>query len=173
MSGLNMMILSGVLIAALSAFSGYSTGRKEVQKLWDADRLRIERDAERSRADAVQAVQDRLLAEMARGESLSQRLAETQNRLNQKQKELSREISRTTAGRPCLDPRTVRLLNGASSGADASSDAMPKAASVPAATDGAVATDTDVAHWVNEARAQYDLCRERLDALIDFEEGRQ
>ncbi|WP_292965952.1 hypothetical protein, partial [Novosphingobium sp. UBA1939] len=82
--------------------------------------------------------------------------------------EKTREIPRVTAGRPCLGPGAVRLLNGAG---QPSAGAVPQASGAPVAADGPVATDTDVAGWIAGAQGQYETCRVRLGALIDFEEG--
>jgi hypothetical protein len=48
---------------------------------------------------------------------------------------------------------------------------MPQSALAADAAHGAIATDTDVAGWINSAQKQYEVCRGRLNALIDFNEG--
>lgn len=107
----------------------------------------------------------RLLAAEAHADQLQAALGDTEQRLSDKQKEIQREITRTTTGRVCLDGRTVGLLN---SGAADGTATMPAPASKPAAEDAAVATDTDVATWANQAIEQYNACRARLGTLIDW-----
>ncbi len=111
------------------------------------------------------AARQRLQSAQDRGDILSARLSKTEDDLNQKSKEVSREIARLTTGRRCLDGNVVRLLNRADSGAGSVSETTGS----PVAQDGAAATDTDVAGWIGNAQTQYDTCRARLDGLIDFE----
>lgn len=107
----------------------------------------------------------RLLAAEAHADKLQVALGDTERRLSDKQKEIQREITRNTTGRSCLDGRTVGLLNSAAADGTAT---MPAPASKPAAEDAAVATDTDVATWANQAIEQYNACRARLGTLIDW-----
>lgn len=79
-------------------------------------------------------------------------------------KERDDALRQTTTGRPCLGASTVRVLNSD----PGSRNGLPQTASSLAGTDGAFATDTDVATWINEAKGQYETCRARLDKLIDF-----
>jgi len=128
------------------------------------------RDANQSRADAlaIAAEAERTRLATVRGDRLALDLAKTESALQSKSKELSNALLKTTSGRTCLAADTVRLLND-SAGAASPPGGMPPPAGQPAAADGAVATDTDVAGWVVNARQQYDTCRGRLDRLIDFE----
>ncbi|WP_199031706.1 hypothetical protein [Ralstonia sp. ASV6] len=121
-------------------------------------------------ATAEQTARERLEAEQKRGNVLSAKLATTEASLTKQTQELSNALSRLTTGRKCLDAPVVRVLNGTSSGA--ASDDMHAATGTPDAADGPAATDTDVAGWINHAKGQYETCRARLGALIDFEEGR-
>ena len=100
--------------------------------------------------------------------TLSVRLAETQAATAAATLEKTREIPRVTTGRPCLGPAAVRLLNGTGAAPVA---VVPAPAGPPAAEGGAAASDSDVAGWIAGAQGQYETCRARLGALIDFEEG--
>lgn len=121
-----------------------------------------------SKAAAQTQALKRLAAANKSGNELSARLAATESALSQKNMELSHAVTRFTTGRPCLDGRAVRLLN---SSANSAGIPMPEATITPDASDGASATDTDVAEWIGHAQGQHETCRARLDALIDFEEG--
>lgn len=122
----------------------------------------------KEQASAERQARQRLQAAQTRGDALTTRLALTESALATKTLEVSHALQKVTTGRPCLGLAAVRLLNGAP---EDQPGAMPPAAGQPAAADAAVATDTDVAGWINTARGQYDTCRGRLDALIDFETG--
>ena len=107
----------------------------------------------------------RLQVAEAHADKLQLALDDTEQRLSVKQKEIQLEIARNTTGRACLDGRTVGLLNDAVAGRAAT---LPAPASEPTPQDAAVATDTDVATWANQAIEQYNTCRARLGALIDW-----
>ncbi|NTZ82373.1 hypothetical protein FCJ61_04905 [Burkholderia metallica] len=111
-----------------------------------------------------------LEAEQKRGDILSTKLAQTETALNQKTLEASRALARLTTGRTCLDGRVVRVLNGTDT--NSAADDVRATASTPDAANEPAATDTDVAGWINHAKGEYETCRARLGALIDFEEGR-
>lgn len=111
------------------------------------------------------AARKRLQSAQDWGDILSARLSKTEDDLNQKSKEVSREIARLTTGRRCLDGNVVRLLNSPDRGAGSVSETIR----TPVAQDGAAATDTDVAGWIGNAQTQYETCRARLGDLIDFD----
>lgn len=153
------------LIALLGAFlSGLLLAGLVVASIKNADIANLKADHAKQQAAAAAAARQRLEAAVARGDSLSARLAQTESALNKKTLEVSREIARVTAGRPCLGAAAVRLLN--SSHDDAA--AVPQAPGQPDAEDGAVATDTDIAGWIANAQGQYETCRARLGALINW-----
>lgn len=109
---------------------------------------------------------DKLIAAQKTADELQRRLdAAEQERLSQAM-EHSREIKRLTRGQPCLNAGTVRLLNGSGG---IKQPVVPEAAGRADAEDAAAATDTDIAEWIDHAIRQYDTCRDRLGALIDFE----
>ncbi|MCV2359648.1 hypothetical protein LNV08_11775 [Paucibacter sp. TC2R-5] len=143
----------------------------------------------------AQAVQTALAAEQiarAAADSSQARLAallQTNATLTQ---EKTLALQQATFDRPCLGGRALRVLNGAPglrvaelpSGAARPADPGGTAASHPGAArepgelaestklgepDEWVSSDRAVAHWILNAGAQYEACRARLDALIDYE----
>lgn len=118
------------------------------------------------KAQATQAALERLQTAKQRADALQTALDVTEQRLAITKTELSHEIQKSTSGRACLSGRTVRMLNRAAAGSDPAP--LPNAASGPAETNAGIATDTDIATWINSATAQYNICRARLDALIDW-----
>lgn len=124
-----------------------------------------------AREKAEKTAREQLETEQARGNALSDKLAKKETALTEKTQEVSRALSRLTTGRKCLDARTVGVLNDTSTGTAA--DDVRAATGTPDAADGPAASDTDVAGWINHAKGQYEICRGRLDALIDYEKGRE
>lgn len=119
-----------------------------------------------TRIQAAQAEQASrlLLAAQTRGDALTRRLETANHAARRLQENLDDALRRATTGRACLREPALRLLDHAT-GLRA---VLPAAASGAAATDGRVASDTDVARWIGRARHDYDECRRRLDALIDW-----
>jgi electron transfer flavoprotein alpha subunit len=153
------------LIALLAAFfSGLLLSAFVVNDIKNADIAALKAAHAQQQAAAEAAARQRLEEATARGDDLAARLAKTETALNQKTLEVSREIARVTTGRPCLGAAAVRLLNNPRDDIVA----VPQTASQPDAEDGAVATDTDIANWIANAQGQYETCRARLGALIDW-----
>lgn len=114
----------------------------------------------RAQADALQ----RLVAANAHADQLTTRLQRQTAHVDQLTKDKAHALNSLTTGRTCLGADTVRVLNNAAAGtAD-----VPAPATGPAAAGAAVATDTDVAGWINTAQQQHEQCRARLQALIDY-----
>ena len=99
-------------------------------------------------------------------DALEERLSAEEASRQTQALEHAREIKRLTTGRPCLNAGTVRLLNEPAIGLR--TPVLPAPASGAAAADAPAASDTDVAGWIDGTRHQYDACRSRLDALIDW-----
>lgn len=127
----------------------------------------LKRDYANAMATAERQAREQLQAQAARGDALTQRLAEQQAVAYRQAQEKDRAIHALTTGRPCLDARLVGVLNG-TGGASVVADPVPTPTGSAAPADASVATDTDVAHWASDARQQYDACRASLDALIDW-----
>ena len=110
-----------------------------------------------------------LQAAQARGNALSARLLGSEAQINTLTWEKNDAINQLTTGRACLSGAAVRVLNQHSDTAPTGLEPVSPPPGSAAAADGAFATDTDVGLWIASAKAQYDICRDRLDALIDFD----
>lgn len=153
--------LAGLIVGAVTAGAGAAMYyRAEIAQM-------VRDQAEAAKKAAVEAAR-RLLEANTRADALSAQLAATESAAAAATLEKTRAIPHVTTGRPCLGPGAVRLLNGA---VQPSTGAVPQTPGEPAATDAAVATDTDVAGWIAGVQGQYETCRARLGALIDYEEG--
>jgi len=151
------------LIALLGTFlSGLLLAGFVVDSIKEAGIAHLKADYAKQQAVAEAEARIRLEAAVARGNTLSSRLAQTESTLNKKTLEVSREIARLTTGRPCLGAAAVSLLNGGPA------PKLSQASGQPVAEDGAVATDTDIAWWIAGTQGQYETCRARLGALIDW-----
>lgn len=154
------LLLAGVALS--TAFGlGWSAGRAPLQT-----RL-AEQDSAHSReklrtfeqaAEVLKTAQDR-------GDALTTTLAQRQAWIDQLTREKRHAVSTVTTGRACLDGPALRLLDGAPGLRVAH---LPPTASGAAAADAPIATDTDITGWSLDAGAQYETCRARLDALIDW-----
>ena len=133
---------------------------------YDADIAALKLDQERKVAAARADDIETLKLAHRHGDALTLQLQASESTLTKKEKELQDAIRTQTTGRACLSSRTVSLLNNAGS-ADGGTH-LPTPAASPAAADGAAASDTDVAEWIDGARHQYDTCRSRLQALIEW-----
>lgn len=155
-----------------------------------AQRARTEQAATQ-RAATAEAALAREHQAQALSDSLAARLAQAEKDLATTAKERDEALTKATTGRVCFGSAALRVLNGAPGIRVAAVPApAPGAAAAhgPAAADtggqpglsagigtddgaGSVATDTGVSRWVAAAGAQYETCRARLDALIDYELG--
>ena len=154
-------------LAAVVALIALAVGFFLGHRVASADLADLKRQYAEAQALAAEAARLQLADAVARGDALSERLAQAESIFNRKTQEASHEIARLTRGRACLDQRVVRVLNN-----DQPASGVPAPAGASAATDGTAASDTDVAGWINHAQGRYGICRERLDALIDWERGK-
>lgn len=163
-----------VWLAALGL--GFSTG-------WVGGRMPLhtqlaEADASLSkeRLRAAERATQVLQAAQLRSDELTQTLIDQQTQIDKSKKERLDAIHQVTTGRTCLDGASLRLLNGApglrvSGFATAGSSAATAPgtfATDPDPQSGRVSTDDDVATWALVAGARFEVCRNRLDALIDW-----
>ena len=153
------------MIAA--AAIGWTVGRAplltQIAKQDTAHALEKLRISDRN-AEVLQAANDR-------GDQLVTALELRQDDINQLAREKRDAITKVTTGRACLGESALRLLNsapGLSVRGLAPAVSGPTAAGAAPATDSIVSTDTDIATWAIDAGAQYEVCRARLDALIDW-----
>lgn len=117
---------------------------------------------------ASEAANQRIIKAVQRADTLTVALEDSEQHLTLLKKDKDREIKRLTSGNVCLNAATVRLLNHQNTSAGSDTALMPTPISQPVAADAAIATDTDVAEYINTAQSQYNVCRARLDALIDW-----
>ena len=155
-------LLPYVLVAAVSA----AIAGGWMQSHYQARIAAMERDKATEITTARREDIRVINAAIGRADTLTQRLQTAENILSKRDLELKHAIASKTTGRACLSGDVVRLLN--QSGAKNRGPDLPASTAITAAADGAFATDTDVAEWANNARTQYEICRARLDALIDF-----
>jgi hypothetical protein len=133
------------------------------------------------------------------GDELSARLLAAEAERAQLTQERDDAIARATTGRACLGSRALRVLDGApglrvavvpaaaasAAAAHAAAAADPGAAGADADASSIagpglrasgvglepVSDDTAIARWILHAGAQYETCRARLHALIDYSTG--
>ena len=137
----------------------------------------LDRDCTRQQLRASEDAINRLQVANARGDELSQTLLQREDQIQQLSREKRDAIAKATTGRPCLGVPALRLLNGApglhvAGFTEAPGGAATARAAVAAHPDeeSLVSTDTDIVGWSIDAGAQYEVCRARLDALIDWHE---
>lgn len=151
-----------VIIATASAMfgAGYLVGSNSGK----AEVAAVQQHMIRSQATQAEHASRKLLESQARSDQLTNALNAAARRAANTQEKLNAELRRATAGRTCLDQPALRLLDGA----HGLRVAVPAAGRGAVAADGAVATDTDVGTWIARVGQQYDECRARLDALIEW-----
>lgn len=154
------LLLAGVALS--TAFGlGWSTGRAPLKtRLAEQDSAHT-REKLRTFEQAAQALQ----TAQDRGDALTNTLAQRQASINQLTREKRHAVSTVTTGRACLDGPALRLLDGAPGLRVAG---LPPPTSGAAAEDAPIATDSDITSWSLDAGAQFETCRARLDALIDW-----
>lgn len=163
-------LLAALALAAATALVGggvgYGLGYRLAKAGGDAAFAKLEREHATRETKAAEAALVRLQGAQARGDALEARLAAEEASRQSQAQEHEREIKRLTTGRPCLNAGTVRLLNEPAGRHGAA--AVPAPTGGAAAADAPASSDTDVAVWIDRATRQYDACRGRLGALIDW-----
>jgi len=189
MFGLFKRLLPFVLPVLAMAAVGWAT--------WHAGRAPLREEnaalrtsyAEASRLAAIASAR-RLQAAQELGDVLGDQLAQALDSNDQLTLEKTHALSLVATGRTCLSGRVLGVLDGAPGirlgraanlpatepGADAAhatTAANPNPATSEGGRDDAdlEATDADVGGWVISAGAQYEECRQRLNALIDWNQG--
>lgn len=165
------LILAGAALAAAGTVVWHTARAPLLVEL-----AQLDRDHTREMLKTIERNTEVLQAANERGDQLLGVLEVRQDQINQLAREKRDAISKVTTGRTCLGEPALRLLNSApglrvSGLAPAVSGAAAAgAAPAPNTDDGAnvVSTDTDIAAWAIDAGAQYEVCRARLDALIDW-----
>jgi hypothetical protein len=158
-----------IIVAAGAAVVGALLGSAWTGNAKDAVIARLERDQARQTAAAADAASVRLYEAQHRSDALTTDLHAALGAARQLQQGLDDAIARTTDGRACLREPALRLLDGAPGLHVAG---LPTPGRGAAGADAArVATDTDLGRWAAATGRQYDECRRRLDALIDWHEA--
>lgn len=163
-----------LLIAMVSCLIGAVGAWAITRSSYETQIAKIEAAQYAAEAVAAETARKRLQVAQARGDTLEAALAQTEQIHQTQALEHAREIKRLTTGRLCLNAGTVRLLNPPDS--TGSGPAAPELSAPSGGVDAggaAAASDTDVAEWINGARHQYDTCRDRLHALIEWWGGAQ
>lgn len=152
------LAMIGALIAA------FGLGHLLASRAGDAELARYRETAARQQAAVAEHASRRLLDAQAVSDRLTTDLAAATQAAAATQEQLDAALRRATTGRTCLAQPALRVLDGAH---NLSVD-MPAPVSGAAAEDAPVATDTDIAVWIARTGKQYDECRNRLAALIDW-----
>jgi len=145
-------------------YGGYTSGDAQRNAQW------LDKEAQYQR----QAKED-LLAAQARGDALTTGLMAQQDQITLLRSEKQNAIKAATTGRACLGADALRVLDtapGITVAGPAEATSITAAAGEAAAPDTNVSTDTNIALWIIDAGADYEVCRTHLDALIDWNLGK-
>lgn len=165
------LILAGVALTAAGSVVWHTARAPLLVEL-----AQLDRDHTREKLLLIERAAEKLQAANDRGDQLMNVLEVRQDQINQLAREKRDAIHKVTTGRACLGGPALRLLNSAPgltvSGITQATGSAPAAgaAAAPNTDNGTdiVSTDTDMAIWAVDAGAQYEVCRARLDALIDW-----
>jgi len=148
-----ILSLAGLALALFA--SGFGAGMGTANNRHAAQQLAAER-----------ASTLKYQSEVARGNILSAKLADSEGKITIKTVEVIKYVPQVTTGRECLSADAVSLLN---SDGYPSLSATPRkpAAESPAAP---AASDADVAYWISAAHRAYDTCAVRLNSLVEWAE---
>lgn len=174
-------IVVPVLALLVGLIAGALVARHYTQAPLRAQLAELRQANAQAQTKALQDQALRVQAAQARTDRLAEQLAGVLKVNDQLTQEKTDALKSATAGRACLSDRALRVLNGSPGIRVAGLDGMPPtgpradAASAPTATDpdtaGLIVTDTGIATWSVTAGKQYEACRLRLDALIDWHEA--
>jgi len=151
--------------AGLGGWLGWELGQAgPLQELAELRTAQAETDrlAARSHAQSLGAAQ-------TRSDGLTRRVRELERQGAKRLKERRDAMQAATLGQPCLGPGALRVFDGA----PGLRLGLPTPGSRAAGTDAtatAAASDRDLGLWALEAGEQYERCRARLAALIDWHE---
>lgn len=168
-----MRILMIVLFVALGI--GYGGWYGEHQK-HRADVAKLQKDASDKDAEQERSTRTNLQAAIYYANQMTIAQAARDADRATKQQEISHAIKSATSGRPCLGGAALRLLDTAPglhapnlANANGGAGGAKPTASTTASDEGEdVATDTDIAEWINVAAGLYQRCSERFDALATW-----
>lgn len=169
---MNLRLIGVLLIIVGTAgmyLSGFMAGQRTAKLSCNSKITEIKQAAATAEAARLSAVNQALVAEKERGDAATARLAATESKINTLNKERIHALNQVTGDHVCFGADALRLLNDTNySNAHA---AVPNATASTDASSTGIATDTDVANWIINAQEQYELCRARFSALVDFVKG--
>lgn len=174
-------IVVPVLALLIGLIAGALVARHYTQAPLRAQLAELRQANAQAQTKALQDQALRIQQAQARTDDLAQKLGTALQLNDQLTQEKTDAIKSATVGRACLSDRALRVLNGSPGIRVAGLDGMPPtgpradAASAPTATNpdtaGLIVTDTGIATWSVTAGKQYEACRLRLNALIDWHEA--
>ena len=163
--------LAFVLGLVLGAMACWPLARAPLSARLEAQ----QRQAAEDKAGALRLQMEALRSAQAHGDQLTATLQAREQTISQLSKDRSDAFAKLKAAgvrpavdRPCLDDSALRLLDGAPG---LRVDALPEAAAGTDAADARAATDSDLFVWALHTGAQYEQCRARLGALIEWHRG--
>lgn len=153
-----------VCALAIGAAGGWVVGRMPLK----TQLAQLNAAHDRERVLQAAAALTALTEAQTRGDLLSSGLLTQQAHIDQLKAEKRHAITQATTGSTCLSEPALRLLNTAPGLTVAG---LPQTTGSAVAAGERIATDTDISFWVIDAGAAYQVCRARLDALIDWHTG--
>lgn len=159
-----------ILIAALIGFGG---GFFVASQIGDANLKQCELDTEKMlKTHEAETAERMRVAQSAVSRALSH-LAGSLIETQQQAEDLTNELKKHTTGRDCLSAGARRLLQPAASQKqrmreDTGSADTTTAGSAGNTGDGnetTASTDADIAGWIVEASKLYEQCRDRIEAI--------
>lgn len=174
-------IVVPVLALLIGLIAGALVARHYTQAPLRAQLAELRQANAQAQTKALRDQALRIQQAQARTDDLAQKLGTALQLNDQLTQEKTDALKSATVGRACLSDRALRVLNGSPGIRVTGLDGMPPtgpradAASASTATDpdtaGLIVTDTGIATWSVTAGKQYEACRLRLNALIDWHEA--
>jgi hypothetical protein len=153
------------LAVGIAAVAGLAVGAGIASQAGEVELLRCQNAHMEYIDTATRSAALALTAAHARSDELTRSLASARQRAAQLTEERGHEIQNATTGVACLRDPVLRLLDGAPGIRVAGIAGTGGGA---AGTHARAATDTHIAGWIVTAGGQYEECRRRLAALIDW-----
>jgi hypothetical protein len=154
---MNPLALPSLLLALAVMALSYWAGDHNRNNAWLA-----------KQATAESQAREALQAASAQGDVLTRRLLQQTNTIDQIKTERLHAIPLATTGSPCLYGPALRLLDSAPGLHVSNVGWLPAPTGGAVAAGGYASSDTDVAVWAVDSAARFEVCRARLDALIDW-----
>lgn len=177
-------LLIALAIYLASLIGTYFYGRSDGYDVAQAEYAQRIVEAMQRSAGYLKEAHERLAEETDESARLQAMLAADKAEIDRLERENANALRAATDGRVCLRDRALGLLNPPADpgGVSEPDDGTGTRASAPAAGGTAadpddeteeVATDTDVALWINSARAQYRACAKELNTWVTWRKGQK